>query len=114
MPVPSVVLPSLIVGDEFARQHTPLDVTGIPPSKEMLPPDTAEELVIFVTESVVNSGTVAVELWSPLLQAIVIKKHMNKCKILIGFFILISPFIKINKSCFKMILLPGSQLFDDF
>ena len=56
VPVPSVVLVLLIVGFDDVLQQTPLDVTGSPPSLEMLPPDIDEVGVIDPGAEVVKVG----------------------------------------------------------
>ena len=57
-PVPLVVFESEISGRGFELlQQTPLEDTGTPPSKVILPPDTAVVCVIPVTGEVVSSGT---------------------------------------------------------
>ena len=52
-PEPSVVLEFKIVGIFDVLQQTPLCVTALPPSKLTLPPEIAEDVVMFVTEVVV-------------------------------------------------------------
>ena len=56
VPVPLLVLLSLIVGLCTVLQHTPLAVTGEPPSDVILPPLTAVVVVIFATADVVKPG----------------------------------------------------------
>ena len=57
VPVPLFVfVPSATVGFVFVLQHTPLAVTGDPPSEEMLPPDKAVVGAIDVTGLVVRTG----------------------------------------------------------
>ena len=53
-PVPWLVLLVLIVGLVTVPQQTPLAVTGLPPSVEIFPPDTAEFIVFEVISFVVN------------------------------------------------------------
>ncbi len=57
VPAPSVVFVLLIVGFEDVLQQTPLDVTGSPPSLEMLPPDIDEMEVIELGAEVVKVGS---------------------------------------------------------
>lgn len=57
VPVPSVVLLSVIVGEALVLQQTPRAVTLKPPSEVMLPPLEAVVSPILVTAVVVNSGT---------------------------------------------------------
>jgi hypothetical protein len=55
VPDPSEVFESAIVGSKDVLQHTPLAVIGDPASVVMFPPDVAVDVVIDVTEFVLNS-----------------------------------------------------------
>ena len=57
VPVPSVVLESLMVGFAVVAQQTPLAVIAPPPSAVILPPETAVVKVIKVAAVVVRVGT---------------------------------------------------------
>ncbi len=56
VPVPFVVLLSLIVGILFLLQHIPREVTPVPPSFVTLPPEIADVFVISVTAVVFIRG----------------------------------------------------------
>ena len=58
VPLPSVDFVSATVGLAFMLQHTPLDVTGAPPSDVTFPPPEALLMVMEETEPVVTSGRV--------------------------------------------------------
>ena len=60
VPIPSTVLLSATVGFADRLQHTPLSVTGAPPSLTF-PPLAAVVVVIFDAEVVIKDGTVANE-----------------------------------------------------
>jgi len=60
VPVPSVVLLSVIEGFWLVLQQTPLAVTPDPPSELMLPPLLAEVEVTEVNALVVKTGRLAV------------------------------------------------------
>jgi hypothetical protein len=53
---PSVVCASSIVGLVEVLQHTPLTVTGVPPSEIIFPPDFAVVAVIKEIEDVITVG----------------------------------------------------------
>jgi hypothetical protein len=57
--LPSLVFESAIVGPVAVLQQTPFSVISSPPSDLIVPPETAEFRVTWVTSTVVNSGTVA-------------------------------------------------------
>jgi hypothetical protein len=56
-PVPSEVILLVTMGVEDVLQHTPRAVTPVPPSSEMIPPETAEVFVMDTTAFVVRVGT---------------------------------------------------------
>ena len=61
VPVPlEVLVVSAIVGFGEVDQQTPLAVTDVPPSEEILPPDVACRVEIEVTFEVVRVGVVNV------------------------------------------------------
>ncbi len=59
VPLPSVVQLSPVAGLDDMLQHTPLAVTGAPPSEVMLPPQVAVVEVMAEMASVVSVGTTA-------------------------------------------------------
>ena len=59
VPVPSLVLLSAVVGLAVVDQHTPLAVTGDPPSDVTFPPEVAVVAVTFVTAVVVTVAPIA-------------------------------------------------------
>jgi hypothetical protein len=58
VPVPSVVLESLIVGAVTVDQQMPFAVTSALPSAVMFPPETAVVRAIEETSAVVRVGTI--------------------------------------------------------
>jgi hypothetical protein len=68
VPVPSVVFMFEMVGLVEVLQHTPLAVTGEPPSLTRMPPLEAELVVMAVTDVVVRfafTGTVVNRISAP-------------------------------------------------
>jgi hypothetical protein len=61
VPVPSDVWGSEIVGFIEILQHTPLAVTGEPPSLVTFPPEVADISVMMETAAVVTTGTLVAE-----------------------------------------------------
>ncbi len=59
VPVPSLVVPSEVVGLVEVLQHTPRAVTDAPPSAEIFPPEEAVVDVIALMAVVVSVGTTA-------------------------------------------------------
>ena len=57
-PVPLEVFLSVIVGFSLVLQHTPLEITGDPPSNDINPPLAAVVVEILVTAIVVIVGKV--------------------------------------------------------
>jgi len=56
VPVPSEVYEFATVGLAEVFQHTPLPVTGVPPSEDIFPPEDADVGVIVLIIVVVNIG----------------------------------------------------------
>ena len=56
MPLPSDVVLSAVVGFCDVLQHTPLEVTVVPPAEITFPPDVAPLDVMFVNVVVVTVG----------------------------------------------------------
>ena len=67
VPVPSVVLLSIMLGFGEFPQQIPLSDILLPPSLVMLPPPIAVVLVMFNSSRVVREGTAGTVVWKVML-----------------------------------------------